>query len=130
MKGNQDEKKSKEKILEEHEAKKKKEAELKKQRKMDTIVCLKDIDVHIKKGWFVCVIGKVGSGKSSLLSALIGDLLPVPVDLITNFKKDEGWEKELSSEEAVKFMNELIYRNNADRDKVNVEVNGTIAYTQ
>ena len=28
----------------------------------------------MKKGSFVCVIGDVGSGKSSFLSALIGDL--------------------------------------------------------
>lgn len=81
--------------MEERDAKKKKEEELKKQRKMDSIICLKDIDVHIKKGSFVCIIGKVGSGKSSLLSALIGDLLPVPKDMMEAFKKGQGWEKEL-----------------------------------
>lgn len=82
MKGLTDEKKSKQQLLDEHEAKKKKEAELKKQRKMDNVICLKNIDVHIKKGAFVCIIGKVGAGKSSLLSAIIGDLLPVPQDLV------------------------------------------------
>jgi len=30
--------------------------------------------LKIKKGSFVCVIGNVASGKSSLLSAIIGDL--------------------------------------------------------
>lgn len=38
-------------------------------------VALKNLDLKISKGSFVCVIGDVGSGKSSLLSALIGDLL-------------------------------------------------------
>jgi len=33
--------------------------------------------VTIKQGEFVCIIGDVASGKSSLLSALIGDMLPV-----------------------------------------------------
>jgi len=78
LKGLSDEKKSKEQLREEIESKKKKEAELKKQRKLDNIVCLKEIDLKIKKGHFVCIIGKVGSGKSSLLNAMIGDLLPVP----------------------------------------------------
>ena len=32
-------------------------------------------DVSISKGEFVCVIGKVGSGKSSLLSAILGELI-------------------------------------------------------
>ena len=45
-----------------------------KKRTLDSMRTLKDIDISIKKGEFVCVIGDVGSGKSSLLSALIGDL--------------------------------------------------------
>ena len=36
---------------------------------------LKDIDLQIKVGEFVCIIGEVGAGKSSLLKAIIGDLL-------------------------------------------------------
>jgi ABC-type nitrate/sulfonate/bicarbonate transport system ATPase subunit len=38
---------------------------------------LEDIEVTIPKGQFVCIIGDVGSGKSSLLNAIIGDLMPV-----------------------------------------------------
>lgn len=35
---------------------------------------LKDINIDARKGDFVCVVGKVGSGKSSLLSSIIGQL--------------------------------------------------------
>lgn len=38
-------------------------------------VALKKMNLQIKKGDFICIIGDVGSGKSSLLSALIGDML-------------------------------------------------------
>jgi len=38
-------------------------------------IALKNLNLEIKKGEFVCVIGNIGSGKSSLLSAIIGDLL-------------------------------------------------------
>ena len=38
-------------------------------------MALKDIDLQIKQGEFVCIIGDVGSGKSSLLNSIIGDLL-------------------------------------------------------
>lgn len=42
---------------------------------------LKNIDFKVNKGEFVCVIGDVGSGKSSLLSAINGEMLYVPDDL-------------------------------------------------
>mmetsp|Transcript_14745 Transcript_14745/g.10648 ORF Transcript_14745/g.10648 Transcript_14745/m.10648 type:complete len:92 (+) Transcript_14745:283-558(+) len=38
------------------------------------MMALKDIGLTIKHGEFVCIIGDVGSGKSSLLSAILGDL--------------------------------------------------------
>lgn len=34
---------------------------------LDEIVTLKDVDISIKKGEFVCIIGDVGSGKTSIL---------------------------------------------------------------
>jgi len=42
---------------------------------LEEFCALKEIDLTIKQGEFVCVIGDVGSGKSSLLSAIVGDLL-------------------------------------------------------
>ena len=48
----------------------------------DSFVTLKDIELKIKKGEFVCIIGDVGSGKSSILSTVIGDLIPI------NLKRD------------------------------------------
>jgi ATP-binding cassette, subfamily C (CFTR/MRP), member 1 len=43
--------------------------------KVKEFMALKDINLKVKQGEFVCVIGDVGSGKSSLLSSVIGDLL-------------------------------------------------------
>lgn len=36
---------------------------------------MKDLDFEIKKGEFIAVVGDVGSGKSSLLRSLVGDLI-------------------------------------------------------
>jgi ABC-type nitrate/sulfonate/bicarbonate transport system ATPase subunit len=44
---------------------------------VDSLVVLKDINLNVKKGEFVCIIGDVASGKSSLLNTIIGDLIPV-----------------------------------------------------
>lgn len=35
---------------------------------------ISDIDIKVEKGEFVCIIGKIGSGKSSLLSAILGEM--------------------------------------------------------
>ena len=42
---------------------------------LGSIITLRNINLNIKHGELVCIIGDVGSGKSSLLSALIGDML-------------------------------------------------------
>ena len=42
------------------------------------------MNLEIAKGKFVCIIGDVGSGKSSLLSALIGDMLYLKQDQVNN----------------------------------------------
>jgi ABC-type lipoprotein export system ATPase subunit len=53
-----------------------------KQITLNQIITLKNINLSIKHGEFVCIIGDVGSGKSSLLSALIGDLLYLDDDFL------------------------------------------------
>lgn len=36
--------------------------------------CITDINLQIKRGELVCVVGSVGSGKSSLIQAIIGEM--------------------------------------------------------
>lgn len=43
---------------------------------------LKDIDIKVRKGEFICIIGDVGSGKSSIFSAINGDMMYVPFDMV------------------------------------------------
>lgn len=44
----------------------------------DIILTLKDIDLTIKQGQLVAVVGRIGCGKSSLLRAILGELYPLP----------------------------------------------------
>ena len=43
--------------------------------KLDEILLLKDINLQVMRGEFVVIIGEIGSGKSSLLSSIVGELL-------------------------------------------------------
>ena len=54
-------------------------------RKLSKFITLKDINMQINKGEFICIIGDVGSGKSSLLQSVIGDLLYLPPKEIERF---------------------------------------------
>ena len=47
-------------------------------KKLSKFVTLKNIKMEVKKGEFISIIGDVGSGKSSLLQALIGDMIYIP----------------------------------------------------
>lgn len=54
------------------------------------VITLKEIDLKIRKGEFVCIIGDVGSGKSSLLSAINGDMLYVSSKIIKQIPGTSG----------------------------------------
>lgn len=54
------------------------------------------------------VIGKIASGKSSLLSAIIGDLLPISSKLIDSYGEKSGLEKLLSDQEAEALQNDIV----------------------
>jgi len=47
-------------------------------RSLDHVLNLKEIDLKVKKGEFVVIIGEVGSGKTSLLSTMIGEMIHFP----------------------------------------------------
>ena len=67
---------------------------------MEEFITLKDIDLQIRKGEFVCVVGDVGSGKSSLFNAINGDMIYIPTeDLPTDLslKRDSDYFAKLTS---------------------------------
>ena len=70
------EKKGEKKETVKDEKEKKKEPLLEETKKsFDDFLVLKELNVGIKQGEFVCIVGDVGSGKSSFLMSLVGDLL-------------------------------------------------------
>ena len=64
------------------ESKKKYQIPLK-DRTLEQIIQLNDLDVSIKKGSFTIIVGEIGSGKSSLLSAMFGEMIHVTPDEIS-----------------------------------------------
>jgi ABC-type phosphate/phosphonate transport system ATPase subunit len=53
---------------------------------LEQYIQLKQVDLKIKRGEMVCVIGDVASGKSTLLRTIVGDTIFVPQSLIQDYK--------------------------------------------
>ena len=49
---------------------------------------MKNIDLHVPPGSLIAIVGSVGSGKSSLLSALLGEMEKVEGRVNTKVRKD------------------------------------------
>jgi len=58
-------------------------------KKVSDFVTIKNLDLEIKKGEFVCILGDVGSGKSSIIQLMIGDLLYMQRDYFKLFRNLE-----------------------------------------
>ena len=87
---------------------------------------LKSIDLSIKKGEFVCIIGDVGSGKSSLLNAIIGDLIYVPQNSISEFG---GLEHAAPTEEFDKLKQKLLAED-FHVEEAPVKINGSLSFVE
>lgn len=50
----------------------------------NSVFQLTGVDVHLKKGQFIGVIGQVGSGKTAFLQAIIGDMIKLDGKIAIN----------------------------------------------
>lgn len=81
---------------------------------------LLNIDLTIRRGQLVAIVGSVGCGKSSLLNSLLGELCLTDID-------EESDEKD-SSVASMEKLDELLADDNSGRKVAAVAVGGTIAY--
>ena len=92
--------------------------ETKKEMKINDIITLRSINLSIAKGEFVCIIGEVGSGKSSLISSLLGDLIYVSDETAQTLG-----DKEVNDES----INDLFYYSKKQNI---ITVSGSVSYVQ
>jgi len=94
-------------------------------RSLDHILNLKDIDLKVNKGEFVVIIGEVGSGKTSLLSTMIGEMIHFPQKEI-DFIGDQM--RKMSSDE-LKALEHVLQQQDFT-GKSPVTVNGSTAFVE
>ena len=82
--------------------------------------------MSIKKGEFVSIIGDIGSGKSSLLQAIIGDMIYIPQSEIDEFG---GVNYDASLEELDGLRSRLLSPDFKVSEKP-INIKGTISYVE
>ena len=116
------------KISENNEESKDEESDVK---TLEERVILKSINLNIKKGEFVAIIGDVGSGKSSLLSCILGDMLFIDQSVIEKYKDTTLDFKDNLEETRIKI--DMINKERkayADKTGRLVTVNGTVSLVE
>ena len=86
---------------------------------------LNKIDVKFNRGEFVCIIGDVGSGKSSLLSSVIGDLIYVSDKQIADF----GGLEKLGSSDDFKKLKKTVLETEVTGEKP-IQIKGELSYVE
>lgn len=95
-------------------------------RSLNSIINLKEIDLQIKKGEFTVIIGKIGSGKTSLLNAMIGEMIYLPEKEI-QFIGDKT--RKLSSDEQKALEYTLLKQDFSNGDSP-VTIEGDTSYVE
>jgi ABC-type multidrug transport system fused ATPase/permease subunit len=76
-------------------------------------LCLKNLDIQIRQGEFVAIIGEIGAGKSSLIHSIIGDMIYVDEGTKEKFKDqffasiDDNLEREILSRRNSEIVNQF-----------------------
>lgn len=119
--------------------KEKEQKELEKDKIMQPLsnfVHLKDIDIQIKKGEFIAVVGDIGSGKSSFLKAIIGDMLNLQMDAIKKVTGSSSLDTKADEAIRAQITDELL-GNSFDINRPvtqisdkSLQVNGPLCYVE
>lgn len=91
-------------------------------RKFDTYIQLKEIDLKIKKGEFVCIIGETSSGKTTLLRTMVGETAYVKKDIIKEYNQLD------MSVQNLKEITRRIYLDKLEENPITQS--GTTGYTE
>ena len=96
-----------------------------KERNLDEIISLKDLDIKVKKGSFVVIIGETGSGKTSLLNALIGEMIHLPKQAVS----DIGDSKRGLKDGEMRYLEDALLHTDLTGNSP-VTVHGTTGYCE
>lgn len=96
-----------------------------KERSLEQIISLNDIDISVKKGSFVVIIGETGSGKTTLLNSMIGELIYLPDQVI----KEIGDSKRQIKEGELRYLEDTLLATDFTT-KSPIQVRGSTGYCE
>ena len=97
-----------------------------KPRTLNEIAQLKNIKLEVKKGEFLIIIGKIQSGKSSLMKAMIGEMMNIPQREVEFIGSEE---RQLSYPECRALEHTLLHTDFTNTVSP-VEMAGSVSYVE
>ena len=94
-------------------------------RTLDEVINLQDLDIKIKKGSFVVIVGETGSGKTSLLNALIGEMIHLPKSVI----EQVGDRKRSIKSGELRYLEDALLHTDLSQDSP-ITMHGTTGYCE
>ncbi|XP_052077020.1 multidrug resistance-associated protein 1-like [Mytilus californianus] len=88
---------------------------------------LKDINVHIPEGSFVAIVGSVGSGKSSMLSAILGEMESMSGNV--NLKGTVAYVSQQAWIRNTSLQNNILFGKGMNKSEYNDIINATALRT-
>ena len=96
-----------------------------KERSLEQIISLKDMDINVKKWSFVVIIGETGAGKTTLLNSMIGELIYMPDQVI----KEVGDYKRKIKEGELRYLEDILLATDLS-GKSPISVTGSTGYCE
>ena len=97
-----------------------------KEKPLGDFITLKNIDISVKKGEFICVIGDVGCGKTSLFTSVIGDMIYLPEEVISEF----GGPEKMGKKADYKALKDKVLSKEFRPKEAPVKVDGSLSYVE
>ena len=96
-----------------------------KDRTLEQIANLKDLDINIKKGSFTVIIGATGSGKTTLLNSMIGELMHIPDQIV----KEVGDRTRSIKDGEQRYLEDAVLSTDLT-GKSPIKINGTTSFCE
>ena len=90
------------------------------------MIALKEIDLEVNDGEFLCIVGATEAGKSSLINTIVGNLMYIPKSEIDVF----GGLERVASQGELDTIKERLLNQNFEVGEKPIKITGSLSFVE